>query len=82
MAPLISTAILIVTTLASFSIAFALARLGLAAMFRLLPASRPPVVSEAEPLVLSKAEPPLRVISGGRSQTFVGAVGATGRSPA
>ncbi|MBI3661488.1 MAG: hypothetical protein HY234_00335 [Acidobacteria bacterium] len=63
MAPFISPAILIGSTLASFSLALLLARLGLAAMFRLLPA----------------AGPRLRVISGGRTRTYVG---ATGRSPA
>jgi hypothetical protein len=52
MAPLISTAILLAAALASFSLAFVLARLGLAAMFRILPAARPP----------------LRVISGGRAR--------------
>mgnify|MGYP001578795235 CR=1 FL=1 len=59
MAPLISTAILIAAALASFSLALVLARLGLAAMFRLLPAGRPP----------------LRVISGGRARMYVGATG-------
>ena len=54
MAPLISTAILIAAALASFSLALILARLGLAAMFRILPAARPP----------------LRVISGGRSRAM------------
>ena len=59
MAPLISTAILIAAALASFALAFVFARLGLAAMFRLLPAARP--------FVVSKAESPLRVLSGGRA---------------
>ncbi len=59
MAPLISTAILIAAALASLSVALVLARLGLAAMFRILPAARPP----------------LRVISGGRARSFVGAIG-------
>lgn len=59
MAPLISTAILFAAALASFSLAFVLAHLGLAAMFRLLPAARPA----------------LRVISGGRARAFVGATG-------
>jgi hypothetical protein len=59
MAPLISTAILIAAALASFSLALVLARLGLAAMFRILPAARPP----------------LRVISGGRARAYVGATG-------
>jgi len=54
MAQLISTAILIAAALASFSLALILARLGLAAMFRILPAARPP----------------LRVISGGRSRAM------------
>jgi hypothetical protein len=63
MAPLISTAILIAAALASFSLALILARLGLAAMFRILPTARPP----------------LRVLSGSRVRTYVG---ATGRSPA
>ncbi len=40
MEPIISTAILIGTTLVSCALAFVLARLGLAAMFRLLPAGR------------------------------------------
>ena len=40
MAQLISTAILIAAALASFSLALILARLGLAAMFRILPAAR------------------------------------------
>jgi len=57
MTPLMYTAILIVTTLASFALAFVLARLGLTAMFRLLPAVRPP----------------LRVISGGRTRSRAGA---------
>jgi alpha-beta hydrolase superfamily lysophospholipase len=51
MAPLISPAILLAATLASFALAFIFARLGLAAMFRILPAARPP----------------LHVISGGRA---------------
>ena len=51
MAPLVSPAILLAATLASFSLALGLARLGLAAMFRILPAARPP----------------LRVINGGRA---------------
>jgi len=59
MAPLISTAILLAAALASFSLALVLARLGLAAMFRILPAARPP----------------LRVIAGGRARAFVGATG-------
>jgi hypothetical protein len=63
MAPFISTAILLAAALASFSLALVLARLGLAAMFRILPT----------------ASPPMRVISGGRARSFVG---ATGRSPA
>jgi hypothetical protein len=63
MAPLVSTAILIAAALASFSLALVFARLGLAAMFRILPAARPP----------------LRMITGGRARTYVG---ATGRSPA
>ncbi len=59
MAPLISPAILIAATLASFSLALVLARLGLAAMFRLLPASRPLVVSHLEsfPDVVPLARP-------------------------
>ena len=57
MTPLIFTAILIATTLASFALALVLARLGLAAMFRLLPAVRAP----------------LRVISGGRTRARAGA---------
>ena len=59
MAPLISTAILLAAALASFSLALILARLGLAAMFRILPAARPP----------------LRVISGGRARAYAGATG-------
>jgi hypothetical protein len=59
MAPLISTAILLAAALASFSLALVLARLGLAAMFRILPAARPP----------------LRFISGGRARLYVGATG-------
>jgi hypothetical protein len=59
MAPLISTAILLAAALASFSLALVLARLGLAAMFRILPAARTP----------------LHVISGGRARTYVGATG-------
>ncbi len=51
MTPLVSPAILLAATLASFSLAFVFARLGLAAMFRILPVARPP----------------LRVISGGRA---------------
>jgi hypothetical protein len=43
MTPIIYAAILITTTLASFALAFALTRLGLAAMFRLLPAARLPL---------------------------------------
>ena len=57
MASLISPAILIVATLASFLLALALARLGLAAMFRVLPAARPT----------------LRVISGGRMRAHAAA---------
>jgi hypothetical protein len=48
---LISPAILLAAILASCSIAFVVARLGLAAMFRILPPARPA----------------LRVISGGRA---------------
>ena len=59
MAPLISTAILLAAALASFSLALVLARLGLAAMFRILPAARQP----------------LRVISGGRARAYAGATG-------
>ncbi|MCL4523056.1 MAG: hypothetical protein M1453_09180 [Acidobacteria bacterium] len=51
MAPLIAPTILIAATLASFSLALIIARVGLAAMFRILPAARPP----------------LRVINGGRA---------------
>lgn len=65
MASLISPAILIAATLASFSLALVLARLGLAAMFRILPATRP--------FVVSKAERPSRVISGGRARAHVAA---------
>ena len=54
MTPLISTAILMLATLASFSLALALTRLGLAAMFRILPAPRLP----------------LRVISGSRARAM------------
>lgn len=47
MAALISPAILIAATLASFSLALVLARLGLAAMFRILPAVGPPAFRRA-----------------------------------
>ena len=53
-APLISPAILMIATLASFSLALVLARLGLAALFRILPAARPP----------------LRIINGGRARAI------------
>ncbi|HEV8385028.1 MAG TPA: hypothetical protein VGQ11_09175 [Candidatus Acidoferrales bacterium] len=51
MTSLVSPAILLAATLSSFTLALALARLGLAAMFRILPPARPA----------------LRVISGGRA---------------
>lgn len=57
MTPLINAAIMTAATLVSFVLAFAFTRLGLSAMFRLLPAARPP----------------LRVISGGRARARAGA---------
>ena len=57
MTTLIQTAIVTVATMASFALAIALTRLVLAAMFRLMPASRPA----------------LRVITGGRARASAGA---------
>ena len=57
MASLIAPAILFAATLVSFLLALVFARLGLAAMFRVLPAARPT----------------LRVISGGRARAHAAA---------
>ncbi|MBI1738271.1 MAG: hypothetical protein HYR58_03395 [Acidobacteria bacterium] len=73
MAPLISTAILIAAALASFSLALVLARLGLAAMFRILPADpRLRVISGGRALAGV----------GASFSSPSGSVGATCRSPA